>query len=287
MILAKPSIQPLRKFFYGPIPVDVLKLHEIHPIVSGNKWYKLRYYLEEATVGGYNAVITRGGPYSNHLVATAFAAKEVGLKSYGLVRGYQPPQLSSTLQDAIAYGMQLYFTGYNNTSDDAAFVNTIQNGFYIPEGGMGVTGIRGAATILSEHTIAEYTHIIVAAGTGTMVAGVTIAAMPHQKVMGISVLKNAPAPINEIAGWLQTMNHTRMPEILHFPYGGYAKLNNAVVETMHTCWEQEKLPLDFVYTGKLFTAVKELLHQNYFPPDSNLLLVHSGGLQGNRSLPPN
>lgn len=78
-----------------------------------------------------------------------------------------------------------------------------------------------------------------------------------------------------------------MPEILHFPYGGYAKINKAVLQTLHACWELEKLPLDFVYTGKMFTAVNELLHQNYFPNNSNLLVIHSGGLQGNRSLPPN
>jgi len=287
MILAKPTIQPLRTFFSGNIPVDVLKLHEIHPIVSGNKWYKLRYYLEAALEGGYNALITRGGPYSNHLVATAFAAKAAGLTSYGIVRGHQPAQLSITLQDAVSYGMQLHFTGYNKSSDDALFLDAIPNSLLIPEGGMGITGIRGAATILSENNFSNYTHIIAAAGTGTMVAGLTVAAMPHQKVIGISVLKNAPAPINEIAHWLETMGEARMPEILHFPYGGYAKLNKAVLQTMHTCWEQENLPLDFVYTGKLFTAVTELLHQNYFPKNSSLLVIHSGGLQGNRSLPPN
>lgn len=287
MIFTKPTIQPLRNFFYGNPTVDVLKLHEIHPIVSGNKWYKLQYYLEEAAVGGYKALVTRGGPYSNHLVATAFAAKEAGLSSYGIVRGYQPTQLSITLQDAVSNGMQLHFAGYSPSTADADLLATIPGALYIPEGGKGITGIRGAATILSEHTLADYTHIVAAAGTGTMVAGITMAALPHQKVIGISVLNNAPAPTTDIFHWLQTMNQFRMPEILHFPYGGYAKLHKAVLQNMHACWEQEQLPLDFVYTGKLFSAVKELLHQNYFPEDSKLLLIHSGGLQGNRSLPPN
>lgn len=287
MIFAKPTIQPLRNFFPGTPQVDVFKLHEIHPVVSGNKWFKLRFFLEEAKKGGYQALITRGGPYSNHLVATAFAAKAAGLKSYGIVRGYQSPRLTITLEDAISYGMQLQFAGNGKASDDSLFLATIPQALYIPEGGMGITGIRGAATILSDQTISDYTHILAAAGTGTMVAGLTIAALPHQQVIGISVLKNAPAPTNEIANWLQKLGEARMPKLMHFPYGGYAKLNETVVETLHTCWEQEKLPLDFVYTGKLFTAVKELLQQNYFAKDSKLLLIHSGGLQGNRSLPPN
>ena len=285
MIISTPTIQPLPNFFSGNPQVDVLKLHEIHPVISGNKWFKLRYYLDEAKTGGYDALITRGGPYSNHLVATAFVAKEAGLASYGIVRGFQPQQLTITLQDAVSYGMQLHFTGTSKHSEESPIIATIPNALYIPEGGMGITGVMGAATILSENNISHYTHIIAATGTGTMVAGLTIAALPHQKVIGISVLKNEPAPLNEIANWLKTMQHPHLPEILHFPYGGYAKLHKDVLQTMSACWEQEKLPLDFVYTGKLFTAVKELIHQKYFPKESHLLLVHSGGLQGNRSLP--
>jgi len=280
-----PSIQPLRSFFSKGPEVDVLNLQQLHPVVSGNKWYKLRFYLQEASTQGYQRIITRGGAYSNHIVAAAWAARDNGLESIGIIRGQAPAQLSPTLRDAQSYGMQLYFT---NRSEFAQFrppEMDAPDSYYIPEGGIGPLGIQGAAAILTGRDYGSYTHIVGACGTGTMITGLALSALPHQQVVGISVLNNAPSPLTEIKQWMKNQSYRPLPIILHYPYGGYAKLHPAVLQTMHSCWIQEQLPLDFVYTGKMFTAIKELIAQSYFKENARILLIHSGGLQGNRSLP--
>ena len=46
----------------------------IHPIISGNKWRKLKYVLQQARTENKNHLVTFGGAYSNHLLAVAAAA---------------------------------------------------------------------------------------------------------------------------------------------------------------------------------------------------------------------
>jgi len=285
MINSSPTIQPLRTFFAGGPAVDVLKLQEVHPVVSGNKWYKLKYYLQEAVERGYTKIITRGGPYSNHIIATAWAARELGLESIGIIRGLAAPMLSPTLQDAQAYGMTLHFTEKNQFANFQLPESETASALYIPEGGVGRLGIQGAAEILSRIDFASYTHILGASGTGTMITGLALRALPHQQVLGISVLNNAPSPFTEISEWLKNWPTVTPPTLLYYAYGGYAKVHPTVLSTIRDCWEQEQLPLDFVYTGKLFSATRALIQQGYFAKNNRLLLIHSGGLQGNRSLP--
>jgi len=285
MINSSPTIQPLRTFFAGGPAVDVLKLQEVHPVVSGNKWYKLKYYLQEAVERGYTKIITRGGPYSNHIIATAWAARKLGLESIGIIRGLAAPMLSPTLQDAQAYGMTLHFTEKNQFVNFQLPESETASALYIPEGGVGRLGIQGAAEILSGIDFASYTHILGASGTGTMITGLALRALPHQQVLGISVLNNAPSPFTEISEWLKNWPTVTPPTLLYYAYGGYAKVHPTVLSTIRDCWEQEQLPLDFVYTGKLFSATRALIQQGYFAKNNRLLLIHSGGLQGNRSLP--
>lgn len=286
MIYKAPSIKALRSFFNGEPAVDVLNLQELHPVVSGNKWYKLQYYLQDATGKGCKRIITRGGAYSNHIVAAAWAARDAGLESIGIIRGQAPAVLSPTLQDAQLYGMQLYFTRRSEFAQYSPPEMDATDSYYIPEGGIGPLGIQGASAILSGIDYASYTHIIGACGTGTMITGLVLAALPHQQVLGISVLNNAPSPLIEIKEWMKSLSNNKLPVILHYPYGGYAKQHPAVLQTMRDCWLQEQVALDFVYTGKMFSAVKELIEKNYFATSAKILLIHSGGLQGNRSLPP-
>lgn len=287
MINFTPVIQPLPFLFPGYPTVSVLRIDLIDPIVSGNKWYKLAPYIQLALQAGCKRIITAGGAYSNHLVATARAARLVGLESKALIRGEKPPQLSPTLQDALKDGMELMFM---QRADYAALQLTAgkisdSDDYFIPSGGSGLPGVLGAAEILQTAATQSFSHIAGACGTGTMIAGLQYAAAPHQNVLGISVLKNMPEPAPTIREHLKALDCKRSPEVLHFSYGGYAKQHPDIVNLMWEAWEKEKLPLDFVYTGKLFCAVRELRQKNYFPQEATILLIHSGGLQGNRSLP--
>ena len=220
-------------------------------------------------------------------MALAFAAKEYNLKSIGYVRSNEDEPITPTLQEAIHYGMDLNFLGRNNFQvfKNELLQNNQRNGtYFVDEGGYGTLGAQGAATILSNEKINSYSHIICAVGTGTMMAGLINAAKPHQLVIGIPVLKNEATIRDEIT---QLITIKKIPfTVLHdFHLGGYAKTNQAQFDFMNLLWQTEKIPTDIVYTSKLFMAVKSLINANYFSPTAKILIIHSGGLQGNRSLP--
>jgi len=322
------TIDPITSFSSPTIESSILRLDKLHPIVSGNKWFKLRYYIEEAIEHKASAIASFGGPYSNHLVALAYAAKENNLKSVGYVRATKEDIITPSLQEALAYGMKLEFIGrthfqaikndllktnnsnnlgnnnVNNNDDnknnnkgnsignnidnvanniDNVSNNIDSNVYYIDEGGYGALGAKGAATILNEHC-KDYTTIIASVGTGTMLAGLINAAAPNQKVIGIPILKNENSIEAEIKSLLT--NSDKPFTLLHsFHQGGYAKTNPALISFMNQLWTSEKIPTDIVYTGKLLFAVENLLKENYFQEGTKLLVIHSGGLQGNRSLP--
>ena len=300
------TIDPITSFSSSNIESSILRLDKLHPIVSGNKWFKLRYYIEEAISQSCSTIASFGGPYSNHLVALAYAAKENNVKSIGYVRASKEDTLTPSLQEALAYGMQLEFIGrtnfqeikndllkagqyrsidISNTNNDNYNNTDYKKGptYFIDEGGYGTIGAKGAATILNAHC-KDYTTIIAAVGTGTMLAGLINAAEAHQAIIGIPVLKNEASIETEIKNLLK--DSSKPFTLLHsFHQGGYAKTNPALIAFMNRLWTLEKIPTDIVYTGKLLLAVDSLLKENYFKEGSKILVIHSGGLQGNRSLP--
>lgn len=280
------TIDPITSLSSSVVESSILRLDKLHPIVSGNKWFKLRYYIEDAIANKATTIASFGGPYSNHLVALAFAAKENNLKSIGYVRATKEDAITPSLQEALAYGMQLEFIGRTNFQEiknDLLKNNNKLPIYYIDEGGYGALGAKGAATILNAHC-KDYTTIIAAVGTGTMLAGLINAAEAHQDIIGIPVLKNEASIETEIKNLLK--DSSKPFTLLHnFHQGGYAKTNPALIAFMNQLWETEKIPSDIVYTGKLLLAVDSLLKENYFKEGSKILVIHSGGLQGNRSLP--
>lgn len=271
------------------IKLDILRLDKIHPVISGNKWFKLKYYLQDALQNNQKQVITFGGAYSNHIIATACAASKADLTSTGIIRGEKPANLSHTLLDATHYGMQLRFISraLYNQKNDPAFIQQLNqeydNPCIIPEGGEGRLGIKGAAEILQLADAGEYTHIICALGTGTLLSGLLSSSSENQQVIGIAVLKG-------FDNWLPTTisekQKQRLKIITDYHFGGYAKKDNKLLNFMNEWYTATKVPSDFVYTGKLFFAVRDLIEKGFFPNNSRLLVIHSGGLQGNKSLPP-
>ncbi len=281
------NIQAVPNFYLKDIQLAVLRLDELHPIVSGNKWFKLKYYLQQAQEENADTIASFGGPYSNHLVALAFAAKKYNLQSVGYIRSNEDEPITPTLLEAKQYGMQLKFLGRNNFQ--SLKTEILQNKqtnstYFVDEGGYGLLGAKGAATILSNEKTNSYSHIICAVGTGTMMAGLINAANPNQHVIGIPVLKNEATIRIEITQLI--LNKETPFTLLHdYHLGGYAKTNQAQFDFMNLLWATEKIPTDIVYTSKLFMAVKSLIANNYFSPTDKILMIHSGGLQGNRSLP--
>lgn len=265
------------------LEVDVLRIDKIHPVVSGNKWFKLRYYLEEAQQQKKSTIVTFGGAWSNHIVATAAACRLSNFNCIGIIRGEEPVTPSATLVEARQLGMQLVFLGreeYKSKQLPASLRNR-DDYYIISEGGYGITGAKGAATILDHALQNNYTHICCAAGTGTMTAGLLLPPT-EADIISVSVLKNNFQLDDDIR---QLINIKKKPIIIHdYHFGGYAKHTPALLSFMNEFYKQTSIPSDFVYTGKLFFAINDLVSNNFFNQGSKLLVIHSGGLQGNRSL---
>ncbi len=271
------------------VELDVLRLDALHKVVSGNKWFKLKYYLQQATEEGCDTIATFGGAWSNHIIATAFSCNKAGLKSVGFIRGEEPEKLSPTLIQSQLLGMELIFLSREHYRDKQLIIKQYaqQNWYFVDEGGYGKIGAQGAYEIMQYALDQPYTHILAAVGTGTMLAGLIMAAK-QQQVIGISSLKGNQSLEQAVKDLLPA--HKKYPPftILHqYHFGGYAKHPPELISFINQAWQQFHLPLDIVYTGKLFFAIMDLVTKKYFSPNSKLLMIHSGGLQGNNSLQKN
>jgi 1-aminocyclopropane-1-carboxylate deaminase len=270
-------------FAQKKIELSVLRIDQLHKVVSGNKWFKLRYYISEAIEQKKEHIVTFGGAYSNHIVATAAACRISQLACTGIIRGEEPASLSPTLLQAKELGMQLVFISREEYAGKKLPPRLEDKDHYIiNEGGYGRTGAKGAASITDHFFPADYSHICCAVGTGTMMAGL-LNALPAHEVIGISTMKNNLQLEDAIR---QLLNEPQHPiQLFHdYHFGGYAKYKPDLLSFMNEFYKTTGIPSDFVYTGKLFYAVNDLAAKDFFPTGSKLLLIHSGGLQGNRSL---
>ncbi|HUC80099.1 MAG TPA: pyridoxal-phosphate dependent enzyme [Flavisolibacter sp.] len=273
-----------------PVSVDVLRLDLVHPVVSGNKWFKLKRYLQEAEQQSRKTLLTFGGAYSNHIVATAAAAQMHGLKSIGIIRGEEPAAWSHTLQAAKGFGMELFFVSREDYRQkriphEVFFHHKQKDVYVIAEGGYGEKGAEGAAEILKGFDTTSYSHIVTAVGTGTTLAGLVNASQPHQQVIGIPVLKGAHSLQQEIESLLPEEKKAAFQLLHDYHFGGYAKHSPELLHFMNEAFQQYLLPTDFVYTAKALFAVFDLAKKEFFQPSEKVLFVHTGGLQGNASLP--
>jgi 1-aminocyclopropane-1-carboxylate deaminase/D-cysteine desulfhydrase-like pyridoxal-dependent ACC family enzyme len=280
LITIDPVIRPI--FKEKDILVYVLRLDKCDPVVSGNKWFKLRFYLEEAIKSNKKTIVTYGGPWSNHLVATAAASKKMGLKSLGYVRGEKPALFSHTLNSALSLGMELQFLSRDAYATQRRKVELQPTNYVIPEGGYGMLGAKGASTITDLFNEEDFTHVLAAVGTGTMLAGIANA-LKNTTLIGIPVLKGKEALEKEVSSLLMQVS-CPWSMLEGFEWGGYAKHPAQLLEYMNQLYNSTKIPTDIVYTSKLFYAVEQLATNNFFKKGSRLLLIHSGGLQGNQSL---
>ena len=262
------------------VELDVLRLDKIHPIISGNKWFKLKYHLDNFNAGNYKGIITFGGAWSNHIVATACICYLQKINCIGIIRGEKPSELSSTLIEAANNEMELRFISRESYAqrDSHKFIESLKKEFprhyIIPEGGAGKEAEKGAGEILQHADGKNYTHIACAVGTGTMFNGIKKTVSSNQNILGIVVLKR----------WKEEMDMNNARLFLNYHFGGYAKHDPVLIDFMNDFFNLTAIPTDFVYTGKLAYAIFDLIKKNHFPAGSKILMIHSGGLQGNTSL---
>jgi 1-aminocyclopropane-1-carboxylate deaminase len=256
----------------------------IHPFISGNKFRKLKYNLVQAKFENQETLLTFGGAFSNHIAAAAYAGKEYGFKTIGIIRGDELESKISenpTLKFAQECGMQFKFVTRENYrhKTEAQFIENLKNEFgnfyYVPEGGTNEFAIKGCEEILSKED-AQYDFVCTAIGTGGTISGIINSILPHQKVLGFPALKGdfLKEDIRKFA------RNDNWEVITDYHFGGYGKVNPELIAFINQFYVENQIPLDPIYTGKMVFGVIDLITKDYFPKNSKILLIHTGGLQG-------
>lgn len=274
---------PYQHIEYRHQRISIKRLDLIHPQISGNKFFKLKYNLLAARQQGFEKVLTFGGAYSNHIAATAFASHKFGFQSLGMIRGEELAQrpFNPTLATAQQFGMQLEFISRNayRQKDQPDFLQHLQQqypDFYlIPEGGTNALAVQGCREILTAED-AQFDLICCAVGTSGTFAGLIEASQQHQQLLGFSALKG-DFLTHEVAQ-LTTKRNWRILD--NYCCGGYAKTTPELIQFIQTFEQRYNIPLEQVYTGKMLRGIFDLIDQDKIGPDQKILLIHTGGLQG-------
>ena len=257
---------------------------KIHDIISGNKYRKLKYNLIKAKDLGYKGLLTFGGAYSNHIPAVAYAANKYNFKSISLIRGEELLSKyleNPTLKYSSELGMKFDFLSrkeYKKRNDEN-YLNKLQKiykDFYlIPEGGTNKLGVLGCQEILS-HEDEVFDYICCSVGTGGTISGLINSSINCQKIIGFSSI-NKKYLLNDISKFVIKKNWKLNDE---FSFGGYGKVNEELINFMNDFKLKYSILLDPIYTSKLVYGVFNLTLNNYFKPNSKVLMIHTGGQQG-------
>lgn len=258
----------------------------LHPIISGNKWRKLKYNLTEALSMGADTLISMGGAYSNHLHALAYTGKMLGLKTVGIIRGERPESLTPTLLDMESWGMELRYISrseyrqYRNYKHWHDLPGIAPGQYWLPEGGSNNFALTGIAELVDEIDI-HYDTLCVACGTGATLAGLINATSVRISVLGFAALKNAGFLHADVQSLLfENLHHWDI--FLDYHLGGFAKLNSELALFMTEFEQKTSIPLEPVYTGKMLYGIYDLIGKGYFKPGERIIALHTGGLQGKR-----
>lgn len=283
----------LPEFEKAGVRLDVLRLDLVHPLISGNKWFKLKYALRAVKASDCLRVLSFGGAWSNHIHALAYAGYEQGIQTVGVIRGERPALLSDTLQDAERWGMSIEFVSRAQYRDkyEAGFLAALHDRYgafhCLPEGGSGERVIAGCSEILSLFEAAEYDLICCACGTGGTLAGLISKKPDGVELFGVSALKGGAFLYRDIrrlldeagaedpGGWSLALDDHE---------GGYARVSSELALAMQHFSAFSGIGLEPVYTGKAFLALRRKLLRGELLPGSRVMLIHTGGMQGLRGM---
>ncbi|VVM98641.1 1-aminocyclopropane-1-carboxylate deaminase [Pseudomonas fluorescens] len=276
------------------IEVAILRLDQIDPLISGNKWFKLVEHLKAADRLGAEGIISLGGAHSNHLHALAAAGKRLGFKTVGLLRGHA--QETPTVQDLQAFGMRLHWLGYGG------YRARNEPGFWepwlaqypqldaVPEGGGGLSGALGCAAIKKQAQAqlatlgwSDYHGWWLACGTGTTLAGLVLAEAGAHPVYGALAVPEDHGVAPQVESIMQSAGlATAGYELIDASRGGFAKVDPVLLEFIEQTEQASGVPLEPLYTGKALLALKQKVEAGKFTTGTRLIFIHTGGLQGRR-----
>lgn len=256
----------------------------IHPLISGNKFRKLKYNLLQAKEENQTTLLTFGGAFSNHILAVACAGFEHNFITIGIIRGEElidKINENPTLKKAQELGMQFKFVSreWYRTKNENESIEQLKNEFgdfyLLPEGGTNELAIKGCEEILTNED-EIFTHICCSIGTGGTISGIINSSFSGQQVIGFPSLKGDFIS-NEISNFVHKANWNIISD---YHFGGYGKISDELIRFINDFYIQHKIPLDPIYTGKMMFGIDDLIKNNYFPKGSKILAIHTGGLQG-------
>jgi len=260
--------------------------------MSGNKWYKLKYNLQEAQKQGKNTLLTFGGAYSNHIYAVAAAGNIFSFKTIGVIRGEEHLPLNPTISFARDMGMQIYYldrSSYRKKSS-SEIINQLQNKFgdfyLLQEGGTNELAVKGCSEIINKIDI-DFDFICCPCGTGGTLAGLISGLNGKKFALGFAVLKGASFLKENINTLIQNLNGNVFQNWdinLDYHFGGYAKYNMQLLEFVHKFSTNTNIPIEPIYTGKMLFGVYDLVTKGFFNEGNQIVALHTGGLQGLKGL---
>ncbi len=280
--------QRLTFTFPEGIQLHLKREDRLHPTISGNKFRKLKYNLIEAKAQGLTTLLTFGGAYSNHIAAVAAAGQECSFKTIGIIRGEELIDKivdNPTLRQAQNKGMKLHFISRSDyrRKTDTDYIEHLKQQFgtfyLIPEGGTNQLAVQGCEEILTEQDKQDFDFVCCAVGTGGTIAGIINSSSNTQKVLGFPALKG-DFLFDEIRQWT-TRSHWDL--CLDYHFGGYAKTTPELLQFIQNFQQQTDIEIEPIYTAKMLFGIFDLIERGYFPANSRILAIHTGGLQGNLS----
>ena len=294
----EPPVKAVIETVHSPIidkagvNLRVLRLDQCCPDLSGNKWFKLKYNLLAAREQGYSRILSFGGCYSNHLHALALAGRQQGFQTIAIVRGERPEPLNPTLSDAVNAGMQLHFVSrsdYRRRYDNDFLASLEQQfgpAYIVPEGGNNLLGAKGCREILKPYLDEPFDIVALPCGTGNTLAGV-VASLPEKTcALGVAVLKGESFLNDDVHHLLAAMNTPLCQNWridFRFHGGGYAKCSKGLVKFVKV-FSRDHFAIEPVYSGKLFWGLFEMIQAGEFVRGTELLAIHTGGMQGLRGM---
>lgn len=271
------------------VDVFMKRIDLVHPVISGNKWYKMKYNIVEMKKRGLKTLLTFGGAYSNHIHAAAKSGQIFGFDTIGLIRGEEHLPLNGTLKAALDCGMKLHYVDRTTfrERESEVFLNLIKkkfgNVYILPVGGSNTIAVKGCAEIVDQIDI-DYNYLCTASGSGATFAGLLAGLKGSRKAIGFPALRGGEfleSVISELIFDYSGNRYTNWKLNTDYHFGGFAKLSKELIEFTYEFEQINGFPLDYIYTNKMMFGIGDLIKQGYFKAGERIVAIHSGGIQGN------
>lgn len=279
---------PIQKI-YNPLLIEkkvgfyIQRDDLLHKDVSGNKWRKLEYCLKNYDRHLHEGIISFGGAFSNHLVATSAACKLLKIPFIAYIRGDKPKELNHSIKFLEDQGAILHWVSRSDFRDlrtnnwPNPNPKDYRNFLIIPEGGQSELAVESCMHI-SQFWDIEYDFACCSIGTGTTFSGLVNGLVSKKtKCLGFVMLKDKGYLSDEISKMTKHSNYDLNRD---YHFNGFGKVNDDLIEFLNVFYQNTKIPLDPIYTGKLVYGLFDLIEKNYFPEGSRIIAIHTGGLQG-------